>query len=190
MSTRNPIVVKGDVAEISLLRKDGSVRAVARIDASDVPTISAYRWRHVPAGNGYAYGRAVGSTESVPMHRLVCGCAADLHVDHIDGDGLNNTRANLRAVTRSENLQNRRGAVEGSRSRFRGVDLVSGRYWRVRGTLAGESVVIGYFRTEEEAGAAAAAWRAEHVPTARESHHSPETPVVSHAPLSGLREGR
>lgn len=40
------------------------------------------------------------------MHRVVMGTSSDLQVDHIDDDGMNSQRANLREVAQSENLRN------------------------------------------------------------------------------------
>jgi hypothetical protein len=65
------------------------------------------------------------------MHRMIVGLDVAL-VDHRDGNGLNNTRANLRLVTVRENNINatkRRGCS----SRYRGVDWCRGaRAWRAR----------------------------------------------------------
>ena len=65
------------------------------------------------------------------MHRMIMGLDVAL-VDHRDGNGLNNTRANLRLVTVRENNINatkRRGCS----SRYRGVDWCRGaRAWRAR----------------------------------------------------------
>lgn len=88
-------------------------------------------------------------------------------VDHINGNPLDNRRANLRLCTQAENLQNRRAAPTGS-SRFRGVSLVRGK-WESHAKLNGKQHYLGRYDDEEEAGAVAAAWRAEHMPFSREA---------------------
>ena len=50
------------------------------------------------------------------LHRLISQPPAGLHVDHVNGNKLDNRRENLRHATRSQNLQNRRGATSGNRS--------------------------------------------------------------------------
>lgn len=51
-----------------------------------------------------------GLKTSMTMHRFILGdeLTDDKVVDHIDGDGLNNQRSNLRIVTRAENARNRK----------------------------------------------------------------------------------
>jgi hypothetical protein len=42
------------------------------------------------------------------MHRIISNCPDELTVDHIDGNGLNNRKSNLRNVTIGENSLNKR----------------------------------------------------------------------------------
>jgi hypothetical protein len=102
-------------------------------DFDDLPVVSQLRWRIHPASNSETLKYARGSLEAgrnVSLHRHLLGVTnPSLHVDHINGNGLDNRRANLRIVTRSQNMMNRKKV--GASSRFRGVTRVP--YgWRVQ----------------------------------------------------------
>lgn len=58
----------------------------------------------------YVYGRCKGlnNNKQIHLHRWIMNPSDDLVVDHIDCNGLNNKRENLRVVEQSVNLINRR----------------------------------------------------------------------------------
>jgi hypothetical protein len=79
--------------------------------------------------------------------------AIDL-VDHVNGDGLDNRRANLRVATRAENQRNTRGRPQHRASMHKGVALCAGkrvRPWRATIQIDGHQVHLGYFGEEEDA---------------------------------------
>jgi len=86
----------------------------AIIDESDYELIKQYRWRFIPPKNdrntGYAAAHIATETGycyTVQMHRLLMNPPDDMQVDHINGNGLDNRRANLRICNRSQNMANR-----------------------------------------------------------------------------------
>jgi len=83
----------------------------ALVSDEDSPRLSEYRWYLHKAGTKfYARGyRGKRGNGLVYMHRIVLSAGADKEVDHIDGDGLNNQRSNLRFVDRTQNNHNRKG---------------------------------------------------------------------------------
>jgi len=85
--------------------------AVATVDAADYDEIAACMW-HVKSWRGKQYAmRTVkrnGVKRTFYMHRVLMQPGPGLEIDHIDGDGLNNRRTNLRVVTRSQNQKNMR----------------------------------------------------------------------------------
>ena len=85
--------------------KDSKSVAVAIYSSEDHDKIAQYKWRLV---NGYARGwRKVGfKRESILMHRLVMNAQRCEIIDHINLKKLDNTRDNLRVVTRAQNAQN------------------------------------------------------------------------------------
>lgn len=107
------------------------------------------------------------------LHRVILGCPDHLFVDHINRNTLDNRLANLRACTQAQNRQNLAN-YKGSRSRYRGVTFCETDYhrrkpWQAAVYLDGKVVRAKYFATEDEAGAAAAAWRRELMPFSSEA---------------------
>jgi hypothetical protein len=90
------------------------------------------------------------------LHHAVIGYPLNgLQVDHIDGNGLNNRRENLRIVTHRQNHQNKKCHRAGGKksSRFLGVRLhkASG-LWQTRIWINGKELSLGYFHDEQKAG--------------------------------------
>ena len=74
------------------------------------------------------------------------------HVDHIDGDGGNNAWKNLRDVTRSVNMQNRKHATKSSLTGILGVTFNRNRKkWVAQITINKVPKGLGYFETSEAA---------------------------------------
>ena len=87
----------------------------ALIDDDDYERVSKFKWCAAKSAHGntfYAQSRVRdGEGRSIPMsmHRFILGITdSDIHVDHQDGDGLNNQRYNIVAGTRSDNMLNTR----------------------------------------------------------------------------------
>jgi hypothetical protein len=73
----------------------------------------------------------------------------DLQIDHIDGNGLNNQKSNLRVVTHRENHQNRQHKKS---SKFPGVSWNKKiKKWNAKIRIGNKSLHLGYFYDEEEA---------------------------------------
>jgi hypothetical protein len=127
------------------------------------PDTGIFRWRR---GQWRKAGKIAGSNKRryrhinigyrwYLAHRLawlyMTGKWPRHEIDHIDRDGFNNRLANLRDVTRSENMRNTRRKSKG------GVIFVPARArWWARINVGGHRRHVGYFETEEEARAALA----------------------------------
>jgi len=75
-------------------------------DECDHDLVMSVRW-HVRAADGYAYGRI--RERNILLHRLLMGVTNPIiHVDHINGNPLDNRRENLRLCNRIDNAKNRR----------------------------------------------------------------------------------
>lgn len=122
----------------------------ALVDSGDADWLSVHRWRAIRIRRTWYAVRDEGD-RLVYMHRLVLGAPAGTLVDHADGNGLNNTRGNLRLVTPRENAINAMKRP-GCSSRYRGVDWCEkAGAWRARVWVNGREQLVGYYATEEEA---------------------------------------
>ena len=84
------------------------------------------------------------------MHVEILGKKKGLVIDHINRNGLDNRRCNLRHCTKSQNGHNRTTNKEGKTSRYRGV-VLSGKKWKARINAKGKRISLGLFDREIEA---------------------------------------
>jgi hypothetical protein len=126
-----------------------------RLDDEDMTVLAAHKWRpasHYVNGRCYRYLIAdIGRTRLL-FHRVITACPRGMLVDHINSDGLDNRRTNLRVCTHAENMRNRR-ANRNSGSGYKGVYFDRGR-WRARIRANGVRHRLGSFDTAAEAHAA------------------------------------
>lgn len=81
-----------------------------------------------------------GACRSLRLHTVLTGWT---RVDHVDGNGLNNCRANLRPATSQQNARNR-GPRSDNTSGYKGVGR-RGAGWEARIWIDGGNVVLGVF---------------------------------------------
>jgi hypothetical protein len=158
-----------ETRKIPMYARDGSVRAWALVDEGDHASLSAHRWTLHPAGYAQRDGVPLaGKRQTVRMSRQVLGLESgdSRWVDHINGDRLDNRRANLRIATVAENNQNVHVAT--GASRFRGVQWNAEKQrWRARVKVNRKVIYCGSHRDEIDAAIAAQACRDEHMPFAQ-----------------------
>jgi hypothetical protein len=133
---------------------------VAFVDTDDVTYLEQWNWRFEPSdfGNGYAIrGWARKGIPAIRMHRVVAERAGIQFseesplVDHVDCNGLNNRRANLRAASRSGNSRNV-STPSHNTSGIKGVSFDTARgKWRAQIRANDKIIFLGRFATEEEA---------------------------------------
>jgi hypothetical protein len=119
----------------------------ATVDAADYKEIRKYKWSVSRRGRHlYAQARVNGRTAL--MHRFLMRPRKGRPVDHIDGNGLNNCRSNLRECTLGQNVANQR--PRGGSSRFVGVRRRGDR-WQASITCRGRHYSLGCYDDEVEA---------------------------------------
>lgn len=121
----------------------------AIVDDEDYDELSRYKWcAYGNHGNFYAK-RANGVFKQVLMHRQILDAPDGMDVDHIDGNGLNNAKENLRVCLTSENNRNVQKRSDNS-SGFKGVSLKKGKYI-AQIQVDGHKMHVGSFSTPQEA---------------------------------------
>lgn len=127
----------------------------ALIDVIDVPLVEEHTWSFQRAGNkAYAITWRPTPTgkQRLFMHRVILGHYEAIDgklTDHINHNGLDNRKVNLRAVSPRVNALNQR-SLRKTKSGYRSV-YPSGRYWAVQIHDGERLRYMGSFRTIEEA---------------------------------------
>lgn len=152
---------------------------IALIDESSESLVAPFRWCVVRSKKtDYAIRHVSKSSKMLYMHRIILGLGHGRapEVDHIDGNGLNNLRKNLRLATHAQNMHNARNRTDNS-SGFRGVHWEKRRQkWVAACMTNGVSNFLGYFDKKEDAIAAYADFVTENRGEFARPHHS--APVV------------
>lgn len=134
---------------ISLTRD--KVALVDDIDFDFLNQFNWYAWEEPKAKNLYYAVRNISTDTgrtTLRMHNVLLTPIRGYDVDHIDGNGLNNQRSNLRYLTHALNNTNCR-TVEG-KSAYKGVT----RYrngWQARISANGVRSHLGCFESEKDA---------------------------------------
>ena len=130
---------------------------VALIDTASYPLIAPHKWfARSCRGLWYAQTNIGGRLNrvSLSMHKLIAPDGD--RVDHMDGDGLNNRRYNLRPILHSHNIFNQRARKRRKYTKFRGVSFDKRRAnqlypWYAQITVDCKNYIIGSFATPQEA---------------------------------------
>lgn len=127
----------------------------ALVDDEDYEALKNIRWttQYKPCGNAYATCSVSGTTTTLRMHRVIMDAPKGIEVDHRDGNGLNNQRANLRLATDAQNSMNKKKA-KNMTSKYKGVFWAGGTNpWRACIRFEGKLTNLGRWNDEKTAGA-------------------------------------
>lgn len=144
--------------QVSLV--NGGIMTIDECDAA----MCQFRWWQLDSRRtSYAYtrtgGRRIYAHELIAGRERMRGLGGRWHavgvVDHVDGDGLNNRRCNLRICSHAQNMRNCAGRPGSRASTYKGVSRATGTNvgkWRATITLPGRRQIhIGYYRDQIEA---------------------------------------
>jgi hypothetical protein len=126
---------------------------LASVSDADADLVGRYRWYSVRRKSTNYAETSVGR-ERILMHRLLMGAGHGEVVDHVNGNGLDNRRENMRLCHQRDNARNRRGS-KSSRSGVKGVSWRTDiSRWRARIMVSRREIALGVFDSREEAIAA------------------------------------
>lgn len=128
---------------------------VALIDDEDFELLSKHRWHVKISGTNLYVATNLYKPRHVTlrMHILIMGKKTGLEIDHVNHNGLDNRRCNLRHVTRRQNVYNKRPHT-GSISSYKGVAWCKSKVkWRAKISKDGVIFHLGFFDIKHEAAA-------------------------------------
>jgi len=122
----------------------------AIVDADDFEWLNQYTWCINGTGRGKWYACRMEGRTMIRMHRMIMNAPKGMLVDHINGNGLDNRRSNLRLCTPRQNMGNRRKCR--GKSAYKGVfyhKIDGKRYAKIK--YKGETIHLGTFDDDVEA---------------------------------------
>jgi hypothetical protein len=128
----------------------------ALVDDEDFEFLNQFKWHAYKSRNTYYAGRklrlGVNKRQIIIMHRQILGLEdPSIKGDHIDHNGLNNQRCNLRMATNAENCKNQK-PKNGYSSKYKGVCWHKrDNKWNATIFAEGKKKHLGYFIDEIEA---------------------------------------
>lgn len=151
---KNSYEIRGDIVSIFVKAKGVVYECLISLNKLDRAKEMTGTWyAKLDYNTLYVYGTTVGKNrKTVKLHRWITFTPKGIDVDHINHSGLDNRDENLRMSTRSENLQNRKGATIRNKSGIRGVYWCNHfKKWKAEVMLNGKRVFNKSFNTLEEA---------------------------------------
>lgn len=148
--------------EFSVYRKRGKHAGEfqAKISEKDKDLLNLTSW-YVNKSNRSNYllrkTRVNGKSKTTAMHRLILEdmigrpLKKGEYADHINGDGLDNRRENLRVVDKFQNQANRRNQIN-NKTGYKGVSWnAKDKRYKTQIRVKGKRIYLGEYLTAEEA---------------------------------------
>lgn len=139
------------LADVKTIVCHGRTGMTILVDAEDYPVLSRLKWypqRVRQSEKFYATRRLQGGGSEL-MHQLLMGIPPQgMVVDHINDNGLDNRKENLRFLLNSENIRRR---YEGTDTGLKFSDRNMTNPWIAQISFGGKTRHVGYFPTKEAA---------------------------------------
>ena len=128
-------------------------KGIALVNNEDYEMLSKYKWQNNQMGKGYAITsiKINNKYSNKYMHQFLIDVSDGYEIDHIDNNGLNNQRDNLRVVTHRQNMMNK-VKYKNSTSIYKGVCWhKQNKKWQASIRLDKKLHYLGYFIDEKDA---------------------------------------
>lgn len=125
----------------------------ALVDDADYDLLNEHKWYADKKGNVYYAAGRNKKGQKIYMHQVILNAPGTAQTDHINGNGLDNRRVNLRACNTAQNQWNQRLRCD-NKTGFRGVSVVTDvpqKPFRVQIQVNNKVIHIGYYHTTEQA---------------------------------------
>lgn len=131
---------------------------VALVDNEDYNFLMQRKWQAHKDGNTFyaRYNLYIGMIDgkekrkTIRMHRLIMAVPKGKIIDHINGNGLDNQKSNLRICSKRQNNQNRVHSIKSSK--YPGVSWYNTiNKWVARIRINGKAISLGRFTNEKDA---------------------------------------
>ncbi len=117
----------------------------ALVDDADFDTLNLLKWCAIKTGREAWYAK----NKNQYMHCVIMGSK---NINHINGNGLDNRRSNLRKVVTNESQQTRRKSKSPSSSKYKGVSYNKwAKKWSAYISTSRKQKHLGYFEDQETA---------------------------------------
>ena len=147
----NYIELLEDHAEIYLINKNNEICGKALIDLEDVEKVKDIKW-HKSDLQRSTYYCTSNNREWKRLHRLIMGVAdSNIIVDHINHNGLDNRKNNLRLCNNQQNICNC-NIPKNNKSGHKGVYWAKDKHkWTAQIAINNKTKYLGRYDTIEEA---------------------------------------
>lgn len=125
---------------------------VAQVSDEDYDRLIQLNWYALEARHGFRAATHInGENKHTYMHQFILDVSSLQRIDHIDGNGLNNQRENLRLCSNSQNIANS-GPRSNNTSGYKGVYFCKcTNKWRAEIKVDGRKKCLGRYTTPEQA---------------------------------------
>ena len=121
----------------------------AMVDDEDFDFLNQWKW-HPHKDHKWIYATRKKHKENFQIHRFILNASLNMLVDHLDGNGLNNQKENLRVCTKQQNCFNKKKMERANGSIYKGVYKIRNKFISQIG-FNYKTIVIGKFDTEIQA---------------------------------------